>query len=221
MNGGQDLGGMQGFGPVIPEPDEPVFHHDWERRAFAVTLALGMLGRWNLDMSRFARENRDPAEYLALSYYELWHKGLERLAVEKGLVTAEELRAGRALEPRDPSLAAPDAATAMKVLANSRGAKLDDPVAPRFVVGERVRVKNLNPPAHTRMPRYCRGRQGVVHLDHGAYVFPDTHALGLGPKPQHCYSVRFSAGELWGEPRREVSRDSVHLDLWDDYLERA
>jgi len=208
MNGGQDLGGMQGFGPVVPEPDEPVFHGEWERRAFAVTLALGMLGRWNIDMSRFARENRDPADYLTSSYYELWHKGL---------VTQEELRAGRALAARDPSLVAPDAATAMEMLANSRGAKLDDPVAPRFKVGERVRVKNLNPPAHTRMPRYCRGKRGVVHLDHGVYVFPDTHALGLGPKPQHCYSVRFSAEELWGEPRSDV----VHLDLWDDYLERA
>lgn len=217
MNGGQDLGGMQGFGPVVAEPDEPVFHHEWERRAFAVTLALGMLGRWNLDMSRFARENRDPVDYLTSSYYELWHKGLERLAVDKGLVSEEELRAGRALGSRDPSLVAPDAATAMKLLANSRGAKLDDPVAPRFAVGERVRVKNLNPPTHTRMPRYCRGKLGVVHLDHGVYVFPDTHALGLGPKPQHCYGVRFSAEELWGEPRHDV----VHLDLWDDYLERA
>ncbi len=217
MNGAHDLGGMHGFGPVRPEQDEPVFHHEWEKRAFAVTVALGLLGRWNIDMSRYQRENRDPAEYLSSTYYELWQKGLEQLVLEEGMVTREELRSGRALEARDPELKAPDAPRALEMLAKSRGAKVDVPVPPLFAVGDRVRVKNLNPPTHTRMPRYCRGKCGTVQLDHGVFVFPDTNALGLGPKPQHCYSVRFSAGELWGRP----GPDSVQIDLWDDYLERA
>ena len=217
MNGGQDLGGAHGFGPVLCERDEPVFHHPWERRAFAITLALGFLGRWNIDMSRYYRENRDPVDYLSSTYYELWLKGVERLAVDQGLISEQELASGRALSKRDPAIQPPDAARARELLKGSRGAKVDLPVAALFAPGDRVRVKNLHPATHTRMPRYCRGKTGSVASDHGVYVFPDTHALGLGPKPQHCYSVRFTALELWGEPRRDV----VHVDLWDDYLEKA
>jgi nitrile hydratase beta subunit len=215
MNGAHDLGGMHGFGPVNPEKDEPVFHHEWERRAFAVTLALGALGKWNLDMSRFARENRPPADYLSSTYYELWLKGIERLAVENGLLTADELVSGKVasrteLKPLEKSRVA-------AVLTGSKGARLDEDVAPRFKAGERVRVKNEHPSWHTRMPRYCRGKAGAIHIDHGVFIFPDTHSQGLGPKPQHCYAVRFEFAELWGRP----GRDSVFIDLWDDYLEKA
>lgn len=217
MNGAHDLGGAHGFGPVLREIDEPVFHAPWERRAFAVTLALGMLGRWNIDMSRYYRENRHAVDYLSSTYYELWLKGVERLAVDVGLISAEELRSGRGLSPRDPAIVPPDAACARRLLVKSAGAKLDVPVAALFAPGDRVRVKNKHPLTHTRMPRYCRGKSGVIAIDHGVYIFPDTHALGLGPKPQHCYNVRFTAQELWGETRR----DSVHIDLWDDYLEKA
>jgi hypothetical protein len=75
MNAGHDLGGMHGFGPVEIERDEPVFHHEWERRAFAMTLAAGFLGKWNIDQSRFAREQMPPAEYLATTYCEAWSRG--------------------------------------------------------------------------------------------------------------------------------------------------
>ena len=92
MNGAHDLGGMQGFGPISPEPNEPVFHAEWERRAFAITLAMGAFGQWNLDMSRHARERSDPAEYLASSYYEHWLHGLQTLLVEKGLLTEAEIK---------------------------------------------------------------------------------------------------------------------------------
>ncbi|MEO8143825.1 MAG: nitrile hydratase subunit beta [Betaproteobacteria bacterium] len=217
MNGGQDLGGAHGFGPVLAESDEPVFHQPWEKRAFAVTLALGMLGRWNIDMSRSYRENRNPVDYLSSTYYELWLKGVERLAVDRGLISEQELAGGHALSGRDPALKPPDAARARDLLVGSRGAKLNEPVAAVFAPHDKVRVKNLNPSTHTRMPRYCRGKTGTIVTDHGVYIFPDTHALDLGPKPQHCYSVRFTALELWGETRR----DTVHIDLWDDYLEKA
>lgn len=217
MNGGQDLGGIQGFGPVVAEANEPAFHAAWEKRAFGITLALGMLGRWNIDMSRHYRENRSPAEYLTSSYYELWFNAVERLAVDRGLISEDELRQGRPLAPRDPALRVPDAPTARRLLADMKGARLEAKVAPRFAPGARVRVANLHPPTHTRMPRYCRGKVGVIVSDHGVYVFPDTHAHDLGQKPQHLYSVRFSALELWGEARN----DSVHIDLWDDYLAAA
>jgi len=203
VNGGQDLGGTHGFGPVVAEPNEPVFHAEWERRAFAITVATGFLGRWNIDMSRWHRENRDPRDYLSSSYYELWLKGLESLIEDTRLL--------------EQKVEAPGAAKMRTLLASSRGAKVDADVPAAFRVGDRVRVKNAHPRTHTRMPRYCRGKSGVIEADHGVYVFPDTHALGLGPKPQHCYSVRFSAEELWGEKRN----DSVHIDLWDDYLDPA
>lgn len=205
MNGAHDLGGMDGFGPIDREPDEPVFHAEWERRAFALTLALGLHGRWNIDMSRYYRENRDPRDYLGSSYYELWFKALDQLVRDKGLL-------------EDSSLKAYDAETAVSLVQSRKGAaKIEPGVAAKFAVGDRVRVANRHPKTHTRMPRYCRGKLGVIQLDHGTYVFPDTHALGLGPKPQHCYSVRFGAEELWGRP----GRDSVSIDLWDDYLEKA
>ena len=93
MNGAHDLGGMHGFGPVGPEPNEPVFHSEWERRVFALNVSTGFLGRWNIDMSRHSRELMPPAEYLATSYYEHWLFGLEQLVVEHGFLTRDEIEA--------------------------------------------------------------------------------------------------------------------------------
>jgi nitrile hydratase beta subunit len=224
MNGVHDMGGMHGFGPVVAEPNEPVFHAEWERRAFALTLAMGAWRRWNLDMARSAREQMPPAAYLAASYYEKWLWGLERLLVDKAFLTEAELARGPAgtagaggapgLQPG--ALRAPDVP---RMLRNRRAARLDDPVAPRFEPGEGVVARNLHPVGHTRLPRYVRGRRGTIDRDHGVFIFPDTHAAGQGRKPQHVYSVRFAARELWGP---EASpRDAVYVDLWDDYLDPA
>ena len=223
MNGAHDLGGMHGFGPVVAEPDEPVFHAEWERRAFALTLAMGAWRRWNLDMSRSAREQMPPAEYLATSYYEHWLFGLERLLGETGLLTAEELArvargevAAGGGAVREGALR-PDGVERM--LRNRRAARLDEPVEPRFRVGQAVLARNVHPRGHTRIPRYVRGRRGVIDRDHGVFIFPDTHAAGAGTRAQHVYSVRFAARELWGPDARAA--DSVYVDLWDDYLEAA
>jgi nitrile hydratase beta subunit len=224
MNGAHDLGGMHGFGPVVAEPDEPVFHTDWERRAFALTLAMGAWRRWNIDMSRSAREQMAPAEYLATSYYEHWLFGLLRLLGEHGFASPDEIarveRGERApaapAAPQDGALRA-DGVAAM--LGKRRAARLDDPVPPRFQVGQAVVARNLHPIGHTRLPRYVRGRRGEVAIDHGVFIFPDTHAAGQGTRPQHVYSVRFTARELWGPDA--PARDTVHVDLWDDYLEAA
>ena len=225
MNGAHDLGGMHGFGPVVAEPDEPVFHAAWERRAFGMTLAMGAWRRWNLDMSRSAREQMSPAEYLSTSYYEHWMFGLERLLVEKGLVEPAELERVRRgeLSPRAGSAAVQEGALRKdgvpRMLRNRRAARLDDPVPPAFRVGQAVLARNIHPTGHTRLPRYVRGRRGVVAIDHGVFIFPDTHAAGEGTKPQHVYSVQFAARELWGPDA--PARDSVYVDLWDDYLEAA
>jgi nitrile hydratase len=219
MNGAQDLGGMQSFGPVVPEPNEPPFHHDWERRAFAITLAMGATGAWNLDQSRAARESLAPAEYLTKTYYEIWLAGLEKLLVQKDLVGADEIEAGRALRPAAPVrrvLAPQDVTTALK-----KGAPTERRAAgpARFAVGDAVIARNMHPPTHTRIPRYVRGRRGVIAHVHGPHVFADTNALGLGEDPQWLYGVRFAGTELWGAGTDPDL--SVHVDLWEPYLEPA
>lgn len=218
MNGAHDMGGMDGFGPVKIESDEPLFHAAWERRAFALTLAMGRPGGWNIDMSRFARENRAPIDYLSKSYYQLWLAGLETLMAERGLVTADEIDAGRPLHPAKnvPVLSAPDVAP---MLARGAPTEREAAVPARFGVGDRVRAKELHPRTHIRLPRYVRGRVGTIELVHGAHVFPDSHAHGGGEQPQWLYTVAFEARELWGDDADPTSRVSV--DAWDSYLEPA
>ncbi len=218
MNGVHDMGGMHGMGPVVHEENEPVFHHEWERRAFAIMMAAGFLGAWNIDMSRYARERMPAAEYLAASYYEKWLWGLELLLLEHGLLTRQEIAAGRA-QGTSAALRVLHAADVGKVLLKGGPARLPDKVAPRFKAGARVVARNINPTGHTRLPRYARGKRGVIDRDHGVFIFADASAMGQGPRPQHLYSVRFSGRELWGAQASE--RDAVYLDLWDDHLDPA
>lgn len=218
MNGAHDLGGMHGFGPVEIEKGEPVFHDHWEKRMFALTLASGFHGRWNIDMSRYAREQMPPAEYLATTYYEHWLFGVEKLLVEQQLLTANELKTGR-VESNTGEVHTLQASNVEPMLRRRRAARLDDDVPPRFRAGERVVARNTHPIGHTRLPRYARGRRGVIDRDHGVFIFADTHAMSRDKKPQHCYSVRFTARELWGS--EASARDSVIVDLWDDHLDLA
>jgi nitrile hydratase len=219
MNGVHDMGGMHGMGPLRHEQDEPVFHEPWEGRVYAMTRVVRAGGgRQNLDNSRHQLELLPPAEYLRMSYYERWLARLVSQLVGNGIVTREELETGRAAggekaTPRVTAASVPD------MVARRNSARRDVAVSPRFKVGQRVRARNINPPGHTRLPRYARGKVGLVVRDHGVFVFPDTNAEFAGEKPQHVYSVRFAARELWGE--HASPRDSVHLDMWDDYLDRA
>ncbi|HLI13400.1 MAG TPA: nitrile hydratase subunit beta [Alphaproteobacteria bacterium] len=219
MNGVHDMGGMHGMGPVAPEPNEPVFHARWEARALAITLAMGAWRKWNIDASRHARERIPAADYLRMSYYEKWIAGLEMLMIERGLLTRAELASGRP-EPGAPHAIPPlTAGDVAAMLAKGGPATRDVPVSPRFKPGMTVRARNINPIGHTRLPRYARGKLGVIERDHGVHVFPDSNAHFRGEKPQHLYAVRFSARELWGA---EASpRDAVYIDLWDDHLEPA
>jgi len=217
VNGVHDMGGQHGFGPVTPEPDEPVFHADWERRAFALTLAMGATGTWNLDGARFARESLPPVTYLSSTYYEIWFGALERQLEEHGLVSAEERDAGRALEPAR-AVARTLAAEDVPATLGRGGPTARDATRPaRFAVGDRVRARNLNPPTHIRLPRYVRGHVGTVELVHAPHVFPDTHAHGLGEQPEWLYTVRFDARELWGPGADPTVR--VSTDAFEPYLE--
>ena len=217
MNGVHDMGGQHGFGPVRPEPDEPVFHADWERRTFALTLAMGATGTWSLDASRFARESLPPATYLSSSYYEIWLAALERQLADHGLVTREELEAGRALAPPAPVARTLAAADVPATLGRGGPTLRDAPRPARFGPGDRVRARTTHPPTHTRLPRYARGRVGTVEHVRGCHVFPDTHAHGLGEAPEWLYTVRFEAREVWGEDADPTV--SVSVDAFEPYLE--
>jgi nitrile hydratase beta subunit len=219
MNGVHDLGGMQDMGPVQAEKNEPVFHEPWQGRAFAFTRAMGAWGKWNLDAVRFQREQIAPVDYFRMSYYERWVVALVELMLKDRMVTPAELESGKP-DPGSAKLTPPLTAEKAQILV-TKGvpASRDVAVAARFHSGERVRARNINPVGHTRLVRYARGKIGTIHMDHGVFLFPDTNALFLGEKPQHVYSVRFTARELWGE--QAAPQDSVYIDMWDDYLEAA
>lgn len=218
MNAVHDLGGMHGFGALPLEPDEPLFHDDWERRAFALTLAMGATGQWNIDRSRAARESLPPLDYLQGPYYRIWFDALCRLLVERGLATPQEIASG--CVDRPPRALARVLRADAVAAALAAGSPTERPATQpaRFAEGDAVRARNFHPGSHTRLPRYARGRRGRVVALRGVHVFADAHARGEGEQPQWLYTVRFDAHELWGP---DTTADCVHVDCWESYLERA
>ncbi|WP_394762548.1 nitrile hydratase subunit beta [Phenylobacterium sp.] len=216
MNGVHDMGGMENLGAVAPEPEAPVFHHAWESRVHALSVASPT--RNNIDAGRHQREKIPGPEYLAMTYYEKWFRGLTELLVARGHATWAEIVRGYA-EPGFAKTTPLFSAAEVTPRFMRRGSFARDGAAPAFTAGDTVRARNLNPPGHTRLPRYVRGREGVIVARHGAHVFPDSHAHGKGEDPQPLYTVRFAARELWGPTANP--RDSVCLDLWEPYLEPA
>jgi nitrile hydratase len=223
MDGVHDLGGMQGFGRVEPEEREPVFHAPWEPAVLAMVRASLAHGCCNLDEFRHAIERMEPAEYLSVTYYEKWLDGLTRVLIEKGVVKAEDVASRTtffrerpeapvtaAVRGQHPEPAPFDPGYLQGVIRETRH-------TPRFGPGDSVVTRNIHPRGHTRLPRYARGKRGLVHLVHGVQVYPDAHAHGLGESAQPLYSVRFPARELWGDVAEP--NQWVHLDLWESYLE--
>ena len=217
MDGIHDMGGMDGFGPIPIKNKEPVFHATWEARVWAMNTALGAWGEWNIDAGRYTLEQLDPALYLSSSYYQRWLYRMENILVVHGLVSREEIEtppANRNTKKSREPLSLDDILTRQR---NTRSARLNDDVAPRYHMGDQVRARNIHPKGHTRIPRYVRGRLGVIDRDHGVFIFPDTNAVFAGKRPQHLYSVCFTAREIWGT--KAVVTDKVYVDMWDDYLE--
>lgn len=220
MNGIHDMGGMHGMGPIVHEKNEPTFHEPWEGRVYAMTRVLRAAGgRQNIDNARHLIELQPPAEYLRRSYYERWLERLQALLLANNTITREELESGKPASVSAKGTPVVTASAVPEMVARRGSARRDTPVAPRFTVGQSVRTRKINPMGHTRLPRYARGRVGVISRDHGVFVFPDTNSRFEGEKPQHVYSVRFDARELWGDQASPL--DSVYIDLWDDYLEPA
>jgi nitrile hydratase subunit beta len=217
MNGIHDMGGMHGMGPIEHEKNEPVFHARWEGRIFALRRAMRPWPKYNAKAGRYHIELIPPEEQLRLSYYARFVPAFSELLVEGGFVTTEEILKGKPAR-HSPKVVPPlQAEQVPAFLAKGAPSRRDVVVAPQFKTGQSVRARNINPIGHTRLPRYARGKLGTVDRDHGVFIFPDTNVGGLGEKPQHVYSVRFAARELWGA--QASPRDSVYIDLWDDYLE--
>jgi nitrile hydratase len=210
---------MTCFGPVHREAVEPVFHADWERRVFAMNIAaLAFLGP--VDRARHAIERMDPVEYLSTTYYEHWLAGISMLAKDLGYATDAELATGRAAAIKPTPFPAPNAEQIAALLRHGIPATREDGrTAPAFGVGDTVRARNMEVAGHTRLPRYVRGRLGVVAAHRGSHVFPDTAAHDRGENAHPLYTVRFEAKELWGD--NVTRRDCVYIDLWQDYLEPA
>jgi len=216
VNGVHDMGGMQGLGRIVPEPEGVVFHAPWEGRVHAMTIASPT--RSNIDAGRHQRELIPGPEYLRMSYYEKWFRSLSERLLDQGLVTAEEYASGRSA-PGAAKATPRLAAGAVEDALSRHNSYVREAAPPVFAAGDVVRARNIHPDGHTRLPRYVRGRLGVIERAHGAHVFPDSNAHGKGEDPRPLYTVRFTARELWGEAANP--RDTVCLDLWEPYLERA
>ena len=219
MNGIHDLGGMTCFGPVSREEGEPVFHAAWERRVFAMNMAaLAFVGP--VDRARHAIERMDPVQYLTTTYYEHWLAAIVTMLKDLGYATQQEIETGRAADIQPTPFPAPNAQEIEGLVRHGMKATRDDGrTDARFTVGQSVRARNIETAGHTRLPRYVRGRIGVVAAYRGSHVFPDTLAHDRGENAQPLYTVRFEARELWGDNVQR--RDCVYIDLWEDYLTPA
>ena len=219
MNGIHDMGGMECFGPINPDPDEPLFHAEWEKRVLALTVCMGATGEWNLDQGRFARESLPPVDYLSIGYYRIWLTALEHMLTSRNLVLPEELKTGVATEPAKSVKRVVSGTHIEKILLT--GAPVERPTSRTalFSEGDFVRIDNQHTSMHTRLPGYIKGHTGVIHKVHGCHVFPDDNAKGVGENPQWLYNIRFEASELWGKARSQAG--CVHVDCWESYLRKS
>jgi nitrile hydratase subunit beta len=216
MNGIHDMGGMDNMGSLALEASEDLFKEDWERVMFSNAVAVLGAGYCKLDEIRRATEWMPPVEYLRSPYYCTWLYAVCSVLLEKKLVTAAELANGHSEGGVGP-LPALRKDMALFAMTHPIPTSVNIEVPARFKAGDVVVAKNLNTMRHTRLPRYARGRRGTVEHDQGVFLLPDTNAHGGPDLPQHVYSVRFTARELWG-PDASVY-DTVHIDLFEDYLE--
>ena len=212
-----DLGGREGYGPVVPEAEGDLFHAGWEPRVLALTLAMGATGSWNIDASRSVRETLP--DYAQLSYYQIWLAALQRLMQQRAMLYDDELMAAQSLHPPAPVARVLKAETVPAVLAKGSPTERPASTAARFTVGQHVRTRRDRVDHHTRLPGYAHGRLGTIERVHGAHVFADTHAQGLGEQAQWLYTVVFDGQELWGADASAGLRVSV--DAWEPYLEAA
>ena len=203
-----DLGGQDVRDPIVQEPEGEYFHAPWEPRVMALVVAMGPTGMSNIDMNRSVRETLP--NYRELSYYEIWLTALEKLAAQTGVFSDSPPPPKRVLHADD----------VMAAITKGFSASRPATGAARFALGCSVRTVEVQPQHHTRLPAYARGKTGVIQHVHGAHVFPDTNAQGLGESPQWLYTVAFDAKELWGETAR-AQHSVISVDAFEPYLEPA
>lgn len=221
-----DMGGVHGYGAIPIEENEPVFHAPWEGRVLGLMMTAAKHLKGNIDNSRHQSEMMPPEKYLNYAYYERWFMRLENVCKQKGLVTAEDLQLlWEGGDFPEDLIAEPLSADDIRhFLSHGRNyiRQLDQPA--QFTVGETVRARNMHPKGHTRLPRYARGKMGVITAEHGGQIFPDRNATLDGAtsereSPERLYTVRFTATELWGPDANP--NDTVCLDMWEPYLEKV
>ncbi len=215
MNGIHDMGGMSGLGELGYEESEPIFHEPWEGRMYGLAVAMGAHGRYR--GLRTEIEQIPAADYLRMGYYERWLTALTERLVDSGIATRGEIERGSPDVGSERGTPALTREQARELAFRPPKEELDEDVTPRFQIGQRVRVRNAHPTTHTRMPRYTRGKVGVVERDRGVFELPDNRVYFLDPRPQHVYMIRFTARELWGDEK--PAQDKLFIDMWEDYLE--
>jgi nitrile hydratase len=211
VDGIHDMGGMHGFGAVVAQPGEPVFHEPWEGRVVGLMVAAGAAGLIPGSL-RPRIESMDPAAYLAASYYGRWAHALEAGLVATGTLTVDEIDtrvAGGDPVPTRSSATSPALVAAIGGFLDAPGATSGVPVAAAFAVGDRVTVRRMAPEGHHRCPRYVRGVAGTVTRVAGGWPHPGEH------EPEAIYTVRFAMADLWGA---DAEPGSLALDRWERYL---
>jgi len=211
VDGIHDMGGMHGFGPVVPEPGEPVFHAPWEGRTFGLMLVTGAVGLRSGPL-RPRIEGLPPAAYLAASYYERWAAAVEAALVDEGTLTADEIEARAATagpEPTRSEATSPELVATIPRFLDSPQPTSGVPVVSAFAVGDRVTVRRMAPEAHHRCPRYVRGASGTVAHIAGGWPHPGDDT------PEAVCTVRFAMTDLWGD---DAEPGHLYLDLWERYL---
>jgi nitrile hydratase len=216
MDGVHDLGGREGFGPILDKDDERPFHAEWEMRAFGIKEVAAT--SWTLDWFRHCRELIGPVDYLTRPYFDQRITAVAAQMVDEGYLTLDEIKAGVAAFAPKPSRPppTPEAVRAFVKTPTSFAVSANTP--PRFALGEKVRCRLDGGSGHTRLPGYVRGRAGAVHAHHGGHVLPDASAHGE-KRGEHLYTVSFASSDLWPEAKGRADR--VFVDLWESYLEPA
>jgi nitrile hydratase subunit beta len=216
MDGVHDLGGREGFGPIVDKADDKPFHADWEMRAFGITQASASATSWTIDWFRYCRELAGPVDYLTRPYFDQWVTTRTAQLIDEGYLTLDEIKAGAATFAPKPSISPSTPEAARAAVKNPRNFALAVNTPSRFALGDRVRCRLDGGSGHTRLPGYVRGRAGVIHAHHGGHVLADASARG-DKRGEHLYTVSFASADLW--PEAKTSGDRVFVDLWESYLE--
>lgn len=222
MGSTADIGGTEGWGRApAPAAGEPVFKEPWEGRAFALTLlTMGRVSGRNLDAFRHALGRLDRGDYFDDGYYGRWLNAAELMLTDSAILAPgavdARVRRNQGEQVDEPPAPEHDAKPDYKPTAAGSLRTVDDP--PRFAVGDRVRVADVDRPSPTQRVGYLRGRTGTVAIVQPAALLPDTHAVFQGENPQHVYAVQFDSREVWGP---DAEPFTITADMFDTYLEPA